>query len=179
MNWFSDFKDLGLSSLPGQLSLNFYFNWLNYYSTQFNAQSPFVDFSGSGGDGTFTQGIAQPLFRYKTNTTVGYAVGPASLSLRWQHMPSVVSAGSISSPTNPNNAFPTNAYDVFDLSGTWKITSAYILRAGVENLFDRQPEITGRTPGVGSPASSGQGSTYLGVYDILGRRFYVGLKARF
>jgi outer membrane receptor protein involved in Fe transport len=187
LNWFSDIKDLGLG-VPGQLSLNSYFNWLNYYETQVNSKSPFVDFSGSGGDGTFTGGIATPLFRYKITTTLGYSYGPGSLNLRWEHLPSVKSASAVTNPANPNNPFPTGAYDLFDLFGTWRITSAYIFRAGIENLFDKQPEATGRTPGipgpplVGVPPTSGLGGlgpTYIGVYDILGRRFYIGLKARF
>ncbi len=180
LNWFSDFQDLGLSAVPGQLTLNFYLNWLRDYQTQVNSKASFVDFAGSGGDGTFTQGLAQPLFKYRTTTTVGYAVGPASLMLRWQHMPGVVSASAVTNPTNANNPFPTGSYDLFDLTGTFKVTSAYILRAGVENLLDRQPEISGATPGIpGTLPSSGQGITYAGNYDVIGRRFYVGLKARF
>jgi outer membrane receptor protein involved in Fe transport len=178
LNWFSDITDLGVM-VPGQLSLNFYFNWLNYYETQVNSKAPFVDFAGSGGDGTFTEGISTPLFRYKTTTTFGYAEGPFSLNLRWLHLPSVKSAAAVTNPTGGNNPFPTGSYDLFDLFGTWKITPAYIFRAGIENLFDKQPLINTRTPGVGQPASSGAGSTYLGVYDVLGRRFYIGLKARF
>ena len=185
LNWFAELNDLGLSSVPGQVSLNFYLNWLDYYSTQVNAHAPFVDYAGSGGDGTFTGGFAQPLFRYRTTTQFAYSVGPGSLSLRWQHMPGVISSSAVTNPTNPNLPFPTGSYDLFDLSGTWKIMSNYVLRAGIENLFDRQPEITGQTPGtaggplVGTPASSGAGSTYAGAYDVLGRRFYIGLKARF
>jgi len=179
LNWFSDIEDLGLKSVPGQLSLNVYFNWLNYYKTQFNAFSPWLDFAGSGGDGTFTGGNAQPLFRYQITTNVGYAVGPGSLMLRWRHLPGVASSATVTNPTGANNPFPTGNYDIFDLTGTWKVTSNYILRAGVENLFDKQALINGQTPGVGQPASSGVGSTYAGAYDVLGRRFYVGLKARF
>jgi outer membrane receptor protein involved in Fe transport len=174
LNWFSDFHDLGLEMIPGQLTLNSYFNWLNYYETQVNAKSAFVDYSGTGGDGTFTQGIATPLFKYKITTTFGYAWGPGSMNLRWQHMPGVRSTSA-----SPNKPFPTGSYDLFDLFATYKITPAYVLRAGIENLFDKQPLISGKTPGVGAPASSGAGSTYLGVYDVLGRRFYIGLKTRF
>ena len=185
LNWFADIHDLGLGMVPGQVSLNFYLNWLDYYKTQVNSTSAFVDYAGSGGDGTFTEGLATPLFRYRTTTTFGYSLGPGSLNLRWQHMPGVVSASAVTNPGGANNPFPTGSYDLFDLFGTWKITSTYIFRAGVENLFDTQPLINAKTPGVagpplvGTPASSGAGATYLGVYDTLGRRFYIGLKARF
>ncbi len=69
---------------------------------------------------------------------------------------------------------------------------------GVDNLFNTQPPTTGATTGVGgsgaspgnpynygtytaggSLANDGAGSTNPSLYDALGRRFYVGLKAKF
>lgn len=93
-----------------------------------------------------------------------------------------------------------HAYDIFDLSFNWSINDKLTLRGGVTNLLDTSPEITGRTtgympgtdltsvcgsaPGCVNPtayslASSGSSITDGGYYDVLGRRFFLGVKARF
>jgi outer membrane receptor for ferrienterochelin and colicin len=92
------------------------------------------------------------------------------------------------------------SYDIFDMSFNWTATDKITVRGGITNLFDTSPEITGRTtgfepgtnlsavcggaPGCQNPsapvlASSGAGITSPGYYDVLGRRFFLGLKARF
>jgi len=92
------------------------------------------------------------------------------------------------------------AYDIFDMSFNWTINEKLTLRGGITNLFDTSPEITGRetgfppgtdlasvcggAPGCVNPtapqlATSGAGITNPGYYDVLGRRFFLGVKARF
>jgi outer membrane receptor for ferrienterochelin and colicin len=82
----------------------------------------------------------------------------------------------------------------------WNVSDRYALRAGVDNLLDRDPVNTGKTlgypagtnltsicngaPGCQNPTTysignSGQGATSGGFYDVLGRRYYVGVKAQF
>jgi outer membrane receptor protein involved in Fe transport len=91
---------------------------------------------------------------------------------------------------------------VFDASFNWSINQTLSVRAGIDNLLNTKPRITGATSGYGSGnladvcnaaqealgcvdptsyslASSGAGTTNPGYYDVLGRRFYLGLKARF
>lgn len=92
------------------------------------------------------------------------------------------------------------AYDIFDMSFNWTINEKLTLRGGITNLFDTSPEITGRetgfppgtdlasvcggAPGCVNPtapqlATTGAGITNAGYYDVLGRRFFLGVKARF
>ena len=92
------------------------------------------------------------------------------------------------------------SYDIFDMSFNWTASDKITVRGGITNLFDTSPEITGRTtgfepgtnlsavcggaPGCQNPAapvlaSSGAGVTSPGYYDVLGRRFFLGVKARF
>jgi iron complex outermembrane receptor protein len=92
------------------------------------------------------------------------------------------------------------SYDIFDMSFNWTVSEKYTVRGGITNLFDVSPEITGRTTGYapgtdlsavcgGAPgcvnptapqlASSGAGITNPGYYDVMGRRFFLGVKARF
>ena len=61
------------------------------------------------------------------------------------------------------------AYATWDLFGSIKFMKNYELRAGVTNLFNRGLPIV----------NSSQNLTDTAQYDIVGRSFYVGLKARF
>jgi outer membrane receptor protein involved in Fe transport len=69
---------------------------------------------------------------------------------------------------------PTDAYDIFDFSGRFTFASRGEVRFGIDNLFDREPEIV-----FADAESSGLGQTNANHYDILGRRYYVGLSVSF
>jgi len=45
---------------------------------------------------------------------------------------------------------------------------------GVDNLLDREPPVVGAQPGI----TDGAGSTNPSVYDVLGRRYYLSVKAK-
>jgi len=96
--------------------------------------------------------------------------------------------------------FDTSSYDVLDLSFTWDINEMFSLRGGIDNVIDFDPNRTagngaypagtdlnavcGGAPGCVNPSSyslgsPGAGITNGGYYDTLGRRFFIGLKARF
>ncbi|MBF8268529.1 MAG: TonB-dependent receptor-like protein [Gammaproteobacteria bacterium] len=104
----------------------------------------------------------------------------------------------------PTTEIETNSYDVFDFSATWDINEIFSVRAGVTNLFDTDPEVVGATagyapgsdisaatvcggaPGCGAPGGysvnnngGGLAPFFGGYYDTLGRRFFVGMQARF
>lgn len=101
----------------------------------------------------------------------------------------------------PSTAIEADSYNIFDLSFNWSINNTLTLRGGVNNLFDEDPSITGATAGYEpgtdlqavcegavagcvppndfSLASSGAGSTNSGYYDTIGRRYFLGLEARF
>lgn len=68
------------------------------------------------------------------------------------------------------------SYFLFNLNGQYDLNDTWTLRAGIDNLFDRQPENVGSFFG-GTVQNSG--NTYPAVYDALGRAFTVGVSARF
>ena len=172
LDWSVTPRDVGIG-IPGTLNLNVAANYLFHFLTSRSPGSPFVEYAGTNGDTAFTGGFFDPQFKWKTTTTVNYAVGPVSTMLRWRHLPSIVNA------TNPV-IFPTGAYNIVDAAMTWNITDKYQIRGGVDNLFNVDPLITTASPAVGTTnASSGAGSTYPSAYDILGRRFYIAMHARF
>jgi outer membrane receptor protein involved in Fe transport len=67
-----------------------------------------------------------------------------------------------------------DSYSVFDLSGRFRFSDRYDIRFGIDNLLDTEPNIYGATP-----TTTGNGLTLNQFYDVLGRRYYVGLRAAF
>jgi outer membrane receptor protein involved in Fe transport len=219
LNWLMQLSDIGFHA-PGSLSFSMQDAWLNYFRTKQSPQ-PFdvlTDWKGSLGPNlTSTQGGA---YSYRLFTTIGYALPSFNVSLRWRFLPSVNTAAHASQQSIiannikvaagapgeilswvPNRDVAAKSYNVFDLSFGWTINKTFSLRAGIDNLLNKQPVITGQTLGFMGPnlnvctaaqqalgcqnptayslGRDGQGSTNGGYYDVLGRSFYLGIKARF
>jgi iron complex outermembrane receptor protein len=178
-DWSIQLSDLK-KDIPGRFSVNVVGSILGNYDTTSAPGFPVQKWYGTAGP--TLAGTNGGSYAYKLNTSFGYSVGPASFNLNWRHLPQLNSAGSIAAG---NTTQPAPAYDIFDLATNWSLPHALQLRVGVQNLFDVDPAITGRTVAtqvLGTPVnigSSGQGTTNSGYYDPFGRRFYVGLKARF
>lgn len=68
------------------------------------------------------------------------------------------------------------AYSYFDLSATVTTTEHLQLRAGVNNLMDKNPPLIA---GVEYGAGANNGNTYPNYYDDLGREFYIGATMNF
>ena len=169
IDWHAMFSDMG-TSLPGTLTANLAYSKLLEYKVRVATGDQVVDYKGSTGFDTTTG--AQ--FSWKSILTVGYGMGPGNVSLRWRHLPSVTNAAKVLNPTS--TVQDTSSYDNFDLFGTWRLNDHVSIRAGIENLLDKDPPIVGANPGGGN---DGAGNTDAGVYDILGRRYFVGVKAKF
>ena len=130
-----------------------------------------------------TCGTPTPRFRAQTRLswTTPY---PVTLSVRWRYI------GGTQFDGNSSNGFLTEgvtntadnrivAYNYFDFSGLWHIKDGLTFRAGVNNIADRDPPVVDSNvfPAAGPPY--GNGNTYPGVYDSLGRTFFFGLTADF
>ncbi|HXT90556.1 MAG TPA: TonB-dependent receptor, partial [Trebonia sp.] len=214
LNWFAQFADLGLK-IPGGLSFNSQDTFLQYYKTK---QSPTVfdvDINWKGSLGPTLAGTNPGAYGYRLNASIGYVLPSFTASLRWRFLPSVNSAGHastaaiINNNSNPNNTvlgyFPNTDvaaphWQAVDMSVTWNLSKIFEVRGGINNLFDKQPAITGAAtnfpvgtdltavcggaPGCQNPTTYGQavdgaGNTNAGFYDVYGRTFFVGFKARF
>jgi iron complex outermembrane receptor protein len=180
-DWAIPLSDLA-KSIPGTFSLSVVSSFLGNYDTTAAPGLPVQHWYGTLGP-TLT-GTNPGSYAYKLNTNFGYALGPAVIGINWRHLPSVHSANAVAAG---NLYLDTPAYDVFDLNTNWSLPHGLQLRAGIQNLFDVNPLNTGAQNGLsinGIPtalATNGQGgpTTNTGFYDPLGRRFYLGLKARF
>ena len=137
--------------------------------TAVDPTASFREWQGSLGPNDLS-GVNGGSYEYRTFTTGSYSRGPWSASLRWRHLPSVASAGSV---TGNLTVLPTESYDAFDASGSFEFSERTTLRVGIDNLLDTDPPITDRTQY--SPGAS----TNAGFYDVLGRRAYVALAMAF
>jgi outer membrane receptor protein involved in Fe transport len=106
-------------------------------------------------------------------TTANYNLGNWNASIRWRHLPSIESEAAVRTLVSLDE--PTDAYNIFDGSARYTVSSNSELRFGIDNLFDVDPEITFRETG----RYSGTGDTNENFYDFLGRRWYVGFKVTF
>ncbi len=158
----------------GAVSLNINASWLLSYDVQVASSLPSFSYKDSIG----SQYGAQ--FKYKTITNLGYSVGAASVNLSWRHLPKVRHFSRVTNPLSTTSS--TSSYELFGLTGRWSVNDTWSLRAGVDNLFDRQPLLVGANwvpTASGSGVTSAVGTTDTSNYDIIGRRYYVGFQAKF
>ncbi len=66
-----------------------------------------------------------------------------------------------------------DAENYFDLAATWQVMDTVTLRAGVNNVFDNDPQLS-YTVG-----TTGNGNTYPQLYDSFGRYMFFGITANF
>ena len=164
-NWRSELADLGLKSVPGILSLGVSVNYLLSYETQSVPGSVFIE-----NEGTLAQ---NGQYQYVADTNLGYTLGGWNFGLEWRHLPAVANAAKATNPTTTIQG--TDSYDLFNLSANWSINRTVTLRLGVDNLLDKDPLVVGYNPRV----NNANGATAPGYYDILGRRYYAGVKLDF
>ena len=69
-----------------------------------------------------------------------------------------------------------DATSYLDASGIWDVRPNLQLRAGVSNLMDVDPPIAGNGAG---PSIAGNGNTFPGMYDALGRYWFVAAGVQF
>ena len=174
--------DWGTDIGSGTFTANVIASYYLHYKVKELLNNPLVDYTGTFG--TTALGLQTGAFESRVLTNLGYRIGPASIGLQWQHLPSVEDSGEALQPT-PNTTGNPKSYNLFALNGSYAMTENMTIRFGVDNLFDKAPPLvnfntnydnTGATAGV--PTLRG-GSYNSNFYDTLGRRFYVGANVKF
>lgn len=89
---------------------------------------------------------------------------PVSASVKWRHIGRVKSLNA--------ERIQLRKVDYMDLAAFWDVSERIMLRAGVNNLFDKAPPVAG---GAAGPSIEGNGNIFPGVYDALGRYWFVGI----
>lgn len=162
LDWGSALADIGLSSMPGSVSANFQYSRVNTYEISPFPGGAFVDYNGKDVN-----------FKYRAFSTLSYSNGAFSVGLRYQYWPKLEPE-----PGSAANAVGVKSHSQADLFGRWGFADHYELRAGVDNLFNTEPEVVGAafsTPGASTNNNAlGSSASY---NDTFGRRFFIGLKA--
>jgi outer membrane receptor protein involved in Fe transport len=157
LGWELDLAGIGLGSGAGRVL----FSTGIGYSAEFAIQTlPGTAFQDHGD--TNTIGASHP--KWKALTTLGYAHGDLSVSLRWRHQDAMADVTSVTTPATPG--IGVRAYELFDLVGTFSLNQRWQIRAGVTNLTDEDSVLV----------SSSQTSTDTSVFDAVGRSYYLGLR---
>ena len=159
---------VNLGFLPGMFTTNIQYNYLDSFQ-----QSPYEGAAFTERKGTWDAGYN---YDWQLLSTFGYINGPYSLGLRWSHKPGLNPPSSASSST-----LGVASYDLLDLFGRWSISERYQVRAGIDNLLDKDPGVFGATKALNADGSvntaasnNALGSSVVGQ-DTFGRRFYLGV----
>ena len=159
-----DFQvDWAMDVGPGTLDAGIVGTWLEAFDQQLIPGGEIQQLAGTianTGPLGSAVGAAQP--EVKLLATANYRWGPARAGVRWQHIGEMVNLNA------PADQIPAIGY--FDLLGSWDFTDSLTLRFSVNNVTNEQPPTY-------SPAV--QANTDPSTYDVLGRRYTVGLTARF
>lgn len=160
---------LGLGS-AGALDVEIIANYYLKQDFRNSALSPLNECAGAYGQncGLTTGG---PISKLRVQQRTSWSQGPLEVSLLWRYL-----SGVSIEPTTP--VLPQFAhipsYSYFDLTAAWSFDERLTLRAGIANLFDKDPPFVG---GTAADTISNGGNTFPGAYDALGRTFLVGIKA--
>tara|TARA_B100001939_G_scaffold299880_1_gene275530 strand:- start:25947 stop:28880 length:2934 start_codon:yes stop_codon:yes gene_type:complete len=116
--------------------------------------------------------------KWRFNQTVQWTYDALTVFLRWQYLSKVtndtVAFGEADESDFVQPVIPAAHY--FDLSASYTINDNVTVRAGINNLFDRQPTVVGNDFG-GTTENSG--NVYPAVYDPIGRYYFFGINTRF
>jgi len=115
-------------------------------------------------------GSPNPEWRHKLRGTWATPWN-VDLALTWRHLTKVEIQESTDQPLLTGSFQPVNktlaAQNYIDLAGSWTATKGLTLGFGVNNVFDRSPPVV--VVGTGQ----GNGNTFPGVYDALGRKIFL------
>ena len=183
-NYRTTFADLHIGDYGG-LALSFN----GTYTDEFIFQpSPLIGQYDCTGYFGATCGTPTPRWRHKARITWETPFDNLAISLQWRYIsgvrpdaestnPLLFGLGTFAGGVDPIDRI--KAYNYFDLAATWRVKDGVNLRAGVNNIFDKDPPVVDQSNlGLASPPF-GNGNTFPGVYDSLGRTIFVGFTADF
>lgn len=154
-------------SMMGRDESNLSFSFLLNYSDENN----FVPTVGVDETiecaGRFGLNCGNPTPRWKWTSRLSLIDGPMTLTGRWRH------TGAVRDDDDDTDFIVERigTYDLFDLALAFDVSDNFTLNMGINNLFDTQPPIIG--------SNQEQANTYPGVYDVLGRDFFISGQLRF
>lgn len=162
VNWT---HDLG----PGTVGIGTSMNYINEFEYQTQPGSAFVNAKGTLDPVGGAAGLGG-LFDYRANTHLQYTLQALTVGLGWEFLSEIKDASASTDPTTKVEGVP--AYNLFNLYSSYNFGKV-VVRFGIDNLLNKQPLVVGADPGV----TTASNITNPGLYDPLGIRFYLGVKA--
>ena len=163
-NWRFGLEDLGLPINAGRIEVNSVVSYLKNYDVAGLLGSPTLNYAGSVGFGGVGGDISHP--KWKSSTGVSYSVGNFSTTLRWRYIDKMIHSDVVANASSTTPGIP--AYSYFDIDAHYKINETVSVSLGITNLTDKKP------PFVSAAPLTTDGATY----DVIGKSWYISLKAK-
>lgn len=161
VDWGFGLGAVGLDDRYGAIKVNLIGSYLDSFKVQSLPGEDFSELKGTIGNTQISStAVSHPEWKYATS--VSYLIGPVEVGARWRYIGDMVDASDASEKIG--------AVNYYDLNATWNVTDTYSIRGGVTNLTDKQPPYF---------SSYVQANTDPSTYDVLGRRFFLAVKAKF
>lgn len=131
-----------------------------------------------------TCGQPLPKWRHNLRSTwstpwTDKAWAPSAISLNWRYLGGTELSKNTDNPFLAGSPSVINAkiaaYNYFDLATVFNVTHAAVIRVGINNILDKAPPAID----AGLLVENGNGNTYPGTYDPLGRTIFIALSAAF
>ncbi len=149
----------------GTLSLDTAITYVMDYKIQNLQGEAFRDYAGTIGNAQIDGASpTHPAWKHVTSASLSGETG--GLTFRWRYIGKQDNSSNVGVPNGTALGVPSVSY--FDLIGRLQANDKFELRAGITNLANKQP-----------PTFGGPSSTASSAYDVIGRRFFLGLTARY
>lgn len=155
---------LSLGQRAGDLSLTLIGSWNEKFESQVSSNDPVNDYAG-----TISQVTGGSAPEWKANLVTTWQMADLQLQHTMRFIDSMVHANTVTGGSAVTNTGVDATY-YHDLTGRYNVTDNITIRAGVNNLGNQKPRLY--VPNV-------QAGTDPSLYDVLGRRFFVGVNMRF
>jgi len=160
---------------PGSVFTNITASYMLDFKAKELDPTPLVDYVGTIGTGVKGLNFGGSI-EYRIFGSIGYNLGPANVSLQWQHTPATEDTQEAISPTE-DPGYPSS--NIFNLNGGYQLNENLSFRFGIDNLFYKRPRLIN----VDTDADPAEGELTGGSWnffdDTQGRRFSFGANMRF
>lgn len=156
---------LGIAGTGADLSLVLHAGWLFERVSQIIGAAP-IDCAGYFGSCTAQGAGGSPAF--KAAFIASYDSGPLMVRTQVRFIDELKPRANIAATT----PVVADSVTYVDFSGVFRLNDKIELFGGVDNAFDEQPPLLTSSWG-------GDANTDVTMYDVLGRRYFVGVRARF
>jgi iron complex outermembrane receptor protein len=156
---------LGLGDNAAELALQLQTGWLFERESQIIGAQP-IDCAGYFGSCTAQGAGGSPDFKALLVAT--YHSGPLMLRTQVRHIAALDPLANIAATT----PVVADAVHYLDFSGSYRFNDTFEIYGGIDNAFDEDPPLLTSSWG-------GDANTDVTLYDVIGRRYFFGARARF